>query len=452
MTSSVNERQKGLRITGIKDPIRCIEADDGSRGWIGSVEVAGLVPAFKPGGYVDKYIIELISSGGEVLTSGRLSQAPGEPATSTTVAIGKVGAPAGEYVVRVRGNGEETVFRITAPDCLSSGKRSPNDHKSLQQVQSKAPREPKVIMDVYLEESSDLILLTVESKDGSKCSAILKDGSIGVSIIDQPTINMIRNALHIWKQDKVKFAQDYLETERTESEFLHDVVSLARYLSRLPPNCSNLLKFRDGSTLMHNRIMAQLMDQYHSVGLDINPTPSNHIGDKRHDFNVSLFRCEVKTIQPIGSIQRRRLGGFKFKPRFEATLLSSILHNKLEEAREQVGPDGIVILAPWSYNINAIFSRVFEGRLLLFPPPPSPNTTMLVLTSERSFNDHYVVFQTDRVVPIMNNIFSNIQAFGVPDIALIFGRDGLPIRFTTAPRPGSSAGASYEMPHDETEE
>lgn len=66
---------------------------------------------------------------------------------------------------------------------------------------------------------------------------------------------------------RVKFVQDYLETERTESEFLHDVVALSRYIYSLPRNCGNLLRFKEASILMHNRIIAQLMDQYHSVGL-----------------------------------------------------------------------------------------------------------------------------------------------------------------------------------------
>jgi hypothetical protein len=451
-SSFTDKESEGLRITGIKEPIRCIEANDGSRGWMGAIEVIGLVPAFKPGGYVDTYVIELVSSDDKVLTSGILSQAPDAGGTSTTVAIGKVGAPAGEYVVRVSGNGEEAVFRISAPDCLSQPPKSSPTNNNLLQGQSRTTSEPKVIKDVYLEESSDKALLTVESSDGTKCSAILKGSSINELDIDNPTINKIRNALDMWKQNKVKFAQDYLETERTESEFLHDVVALARYISRLPPSCGNLLRFKEASILMHNRIMAQLMDQYHSVGLDINPTPSNYIGDKRHDFNVSLFGCEVKTIQPLGSIQHRSLGGFKFKPHFEATLLSSIIYNKLEEAREQVGGDGIVILAPWSYNINAILTCVFERHLLLFPPAPESNTTILVLTSERSFTDYYVAFQTDKVVPIINNAFSNIQAFGVSNMTLVFGRDGLPIQFSTAPRPGSRAGASYDMPQEETEE
>lgn len=56
---------------------------------------------------MDTYVIELVSSDDKVLTSGILSQAPDAGGTSTTVAIGKVGAPAGEYVVRVSGNGEK---------------------------------------------------------------------------------------------------------------------------------------------------------------------------------------------------------------------------------------------------------------------------------------------------------------------------------------------------------
>lgn len=202
MTASffTDKESEGLRITGIKELIKCVESDDGSCGWMGGIGVAGLVPAFKPGGYVDTYVIELISSDGEVLTSGRLSQAPGARATSTTVAIGKLGLPAGEYVVRVRGNGEEALYRISAPDCLSpSRKPLSTDSNFFPRDQSKDPTERKVIKDVYIEEDPELILLSVESNDGTKCSAILKDSSINDLDIDEPTINKIREVLDIWQ-------------------------------------------------------------------------------------------------------------------------------------------------------------------------------------------------------------------------------------------------------------
>lgn len=53
----------------------------------------------------------------ELLSTGILSQAPGYTGTSTTVAIGGLDLPPGNYIVRIKGdNGEEASMPVKVPD------------------------------------------------------------------------------------------------------------------------------------------------------------------------------------------------------------------------------------------------------------------------------------------------------------------------------------------------
>jgi hypothetical protein len=448
----------GLRITGIMEPIRCIEADDGSRGWMAGVGIAGLIPAWKPGGYITTYTLELISPKGEVVNDGILSQSPGETATSTTAAIGGLGLSAGGYTVRVRGNGEEDTLVMQVPDCLTTPPESEqHDRKEnlLRKEENKSssniPEHSRIVDDVYLEDSGEEISLTVKYNDETKYSAILNDRYICNLDIDGATINTIRTILDIWRNNKVTFAQEYIKSDRTDIEFLYDVVALAKYASKLPKYCKTLLKVRESSTLMHNRIMAQLLHQYHSIGLQVNPKPTNFLNNKRHDFNVSLFRCEVKTIQPIGMLEYKSLRGLRFTAAFERTLAADI-RDDLEYAREQVREDGIIILAPWSYRINALLTSHFKGQLSIFPPPPKPNLTILVLTSRKAFEDYYISFHTCQAQYQLQIAFSYIQAFGIMGTTQTFIREGFPFRASTAPVAGSVVSLKYETPREEQPE
>jgi hypothetical protein len=448
----------GLRITEIVEPIRCIEADDGSRGWITGVRIAGLVPAWKPGGYKTTYTIELISHTGEMVKNGILSQAPGETATSTSVAIGGLGLPAGDYTVRVRGNGEEDTLVMHVPDCLTTPPESkqPDYKEKLPQKEenkssSNIQQGSRIVDDVYLEENDEEILLTVKYNDKTKFSAILKDPSISNLDIDEAAINTTRSMLDKWQKTKVEFAQEYIEHDRTDIEFLYDAIALAKYASKLPGNCESLLEVDVYSTLMHNRIMAQILYEYHSIGLQVDPMPTNFLNNKEHDFNMSLFRCDVKTIQPIGTLEYKSLGGLRFTTKYRKTLAAKIIE-KIENGSDQVGEEGIIILAPWSYRINSLLTKYFERQLSLFPPPPQPNLTILVLTSRKAFQDYYISFPTYKAQYIFQNAFSYIQAFGITGITQTFIREGLPFRASTAPVAGSVIGVKYEIPREEQSE
>jgi hypothetical protein len=158
------------------------------------------------------------------------------------------------------------------------------------------------------------------------------------------------------------------------------------------------------------------------------------------------YKCEVKTIQSIGELEHRPLGGYRLTNASYNSIILAI-RDDLEDAKK-VGNTGVTIIAPWSYRINAILRMYFEKELLLYPPPPSPNLTMLVLTSNHVFEDYYVPLPRDRALSILENAFSFIQVYGIRPLIQVPIREGLTIQATTASRVGSTAGYSFKPPRE----
>ena len=105
----------------------------------------------------------------------------------------------------------------------------------------------------------------------------------------------------------------------------------------------------------------------------------------------------------------------------------SSIRDKLEDAKK-AGPNGIIIMAFSSYKINALLRKYFEKDLLIYPPPPFPNMTILVITSDDVFQDYYTILHTDRALSILENVFSNIQNEGVFGLSQVFIRRGLTLQ------------------------
>lgn len=298
-----------------------------------------------------------------------------------------------------------------------------------------------MVKDVYVEENDGTILLTLENQDQTKKSAILKDANDGIDT-EPNIINTIKKMLEVWGQRRIKIAEQYARDRRNEDAFLYDVVTLAKHISMLPQS-EILLDISEGTILMHNRIVSQILNEYHALGYEINPKPTNFLNNKRHDFNISNFRCEVKTIQTLGKLEHLPLGGMRFTDSCKESLISSI-RDDLEDAQAQVG-NGVIILAPWSYKVNAILRKYFEKQLSTLLPPLVSNLTILVLTSRRAFEDYYIPLGTDKVLSFFESAFAIIQSLGLRDINYYFIREGLTFRATTAPVAGSSVGMVFEM-------
>lgn len=314
---------------------------------------------------------ELISPDGHIVASAHLSQAPGYMGTSTTVAVGGKELPPGNYTVRIRGsNGEEDTTMLAVPDYetyLANLQReydkknsSSNPHDTPGQQQKSGPKKNnkfKFVSEVHLE-NGDTLLLTVVRKDETKYSVVLRDPEEANYIthipFDDPTIKIIKKALEMWGSRASSFAEQYLKDGRQEIEFFNDIITLSKCLSNLPDKFLNILDFGEATVLLHNRIMTQLICEYSSLGFEISLTPTKHTGTKIYDFETrgynSVYNCEVKTIQSIGEIEHRSLGGFRLTQKSHDSLVSAI-RTDLEDAKK-VGENGIVIISPWSYRIS----------------------------------------------------------------------------------------------------
>lgn len=450
-----------LRITGIKESVvwNIDNKDDKPVSWSAGIGVEGLVPDLVKG-YKYKYTRELISPDGKIVDTGILSQAPGCLGTSTTFVIGRRGLSPGNYTVRVwSDNDEEDNMTLIVPDFetwISTKKQEEIKSKTVSLNQETKRRiknsSLQFVNEVYLQEDRGAILLTVERKNGSKYSTVLKDPGevpcIDQVIIDDENIEMIRKSLTVWGDRIDKFVEQYLKDDRKEIELFNDIVTLARCLSQLPSDHQSILKFGAATDLLHNRIMAQIIYEYHNLGFHIKLTSTKNTGQKIHDFDASIcnvtYKCEVKTVQSIGELEHRPEGGYRLTDSSYKTIISK-MRDHLEDAKKNGNTD-VVIIAPWSYRINALLSEYFKKELLVYPPPPYPNITILVLTSDHVFEDYYVSFPTKLFLSIIEACFSFIQKSGIGSLIQNPIRKGLTIRISPASGAGSVAGYSFKPP------
>jgi hypothetical protein len=196
--------------------------------------------------------------------------------------------------------------------------------------------------------------------------------------------------------------------------------------------------------------MAQIMSEYSSIGFHLRPTSNKHTGPKIHDFDAlgynTVYKCEVKTIQSIGELEHRSLGGYRLTDASYKSVISAI-RDDLEDA-EKGGNTDVIVIAPWSYKISALLRVYFKRGLLLFPPPPSSNLTILILTSDHVFEDYYVSLPSDHALSMLETALSYIQVFGISPLIQVPVREGLTIQASTAPRVGSVAGYSFSPPKE----
>lgn len=438
-----------LRITGITEDITWYKPDDGSDpSWSAAVGIEGLKPALAPGGYAHKYIRELISPEGKVVNTGMLSQDPESNTSSTSVAIGGKGLPAGDYIVKISGGDEEDSMQIHVPDITEPVQKiqSPKKLRNvLKRIVASNDNRLQHVETLVLEEENTDLFLGIQRTDGSKYSVILRGGhpnSYKASENELRRINMILDNLGGKLLD---FAESYMKDDRKEVEFLHDIVALSKDISKLSSQANHLISIGAASDLMHNRIVAQLLAIYKDMGCSVNERPTADVnGGPVHDFNIEGLKCDVKTIQSIGDLEYVATGGLRLTSKSNSSL-SSRIYDDVHKAIGQVGDKGMIFIAPWSYRINGLLRSYFSDKLLLYPPPPTPGLTVLILTSEKAFEDYYIAFQTERVTSEMQQVLEKIQLTGVTQVGMIPIRKGLTMRASTASRPGSSAGFFFKM-------
>ena len=177
--------------------------------------------------------------------------------------------------------------------------------------------------------------------------------------INDKTIVSINDALAIWKNKIYTFAYYYINSDRKEIEFFNDIITISKSLSVLPKKCLGLLEIGEATTLFHNRLIAQIIESYYEDDMAIN-LPSSKSKQKIHDFEIKELKCEVKTIQSLGDIERDVGKGFRLKDKTYKSL-SLAIRDDLDNA-DKVRNIGMVFLAPYSYNINSILCSYFESN------------------------------------------------------------------------------------------
>jgi len=104
----------------------------------------------------------------------------------------------------------------------------------------------------------------------------------------------------------------------------------------------------------------------------------------------------------------------------------------------------MIFIAPWSYKVNGVLRQYFSRFLTMFPAPPKPKLTVLVLEANKAFEFLYVSFPTNRALSLLSDAISIIQIYGVVGFNFAPIKDGLPMRFCTVPTPNSSVGYFME--------
>jgi len=215
-------------------------------------------------------------------------------------------------------------------------------------------------------------------------------------------------------------ANEYEQHGRQFYHFLYDVVSLIKCVSNLPREYYDKLisSVNDGLKLMHNRIQAEIICEYRNIGNKVEIDPST-IGKGNPDLSINGNLADVKTV--LVPAQNNQESCIEFAARLRYTIIEK------DKAKEQIGSGGIFFIAPVSGILNSILLIFFnemkragnEYTNVSFHtkiPPAEANKTIFVLSSLTSFENCYLVFDTDLVCEMMD-------AFAIDGYPQIRGRE-----------------------------
>lgn len=296
--------------------------------------------------------------------------------------------------------------------------------------------ESELISDILIAQESSDIFLTVQNADGTKESAPLKSSGFNIDIGNEG-INKLRFILDRWGEKKKAIAEFYLTEKREIDSFFYDLLALARFASQLQVGHDHLLGRWNPPDLLHDRVVVQLLQELSSIGYQVETSVRNTLGNKNHDFNASIFRCEVKSLR-IQVDAPFTLGGVWLE-RASRDRIAGKMRQEFFNASKQVGRDGIIFMTPLSANLNALFRGYFKDRILNHLPPPQAGSVILVLSTQSPFRDCYLIFPMIHFLALVEKAISDTHAFG-PTAFSKFSR--WPSRRTTAPIAGSTVDFS----------
>lgn len=289
-----------------------------------------------------------------------------------------------------------------------------------------------MISDILIDQKASDVFLTVQNADGTMARAPLKSSDFEVDIGEE-AINKIRLILDCWGERRKSIAEFYLTEKREIYSFFYDLIALAHFSSRLQVDHDHLLGRWNPPDLLHDRVIAQLLHELSSIGYQVETKVRNTLGNKNHDFNASIFRCEVKSLR-IQVDASFTLGGVWLE-RASRDRIDGKMRQEFFNAMKQVGQDGIIFMIPLSPNLNALFRGYFKDRILNHVPPLQTGSVILMLSTQSPFRDCYLIFPVVDFLAAIEKAISDSHAFGLRSFSM-FNR--WPFRLTTAPVAGST--------------
>jgi hypothetical protein len=204
----------------------------------------------------------------------------------------------------------------------------------------------------------------------------------------------------------LRAANEYEQHGRQFYHFLYDMISLIKCVNVLPRDYYDKLvsSVDDGTRLMHNRIQAEVICAYCDAGNKVEidpPTASKGNPDLSIDGKVS----DVKTI--LVSAQNNQDSCIEFAAKLRYDIMEK------DKIKGQVGNGGIFFIAPFSGILNSILLVFFNEMKMAANdyvnvsfhtqiPPVEANKTIFVLSSPNSFENCYLVFDTDLVCEMID--------------------------------------------------
>lgn len=206
----------------------------------------------------------------------------------------------------------------------------------------------------------------------------------------------------------IKIANEYEQNHRQFYHFMYDLISLVKALSKLPvEHHSKIIDTIDtGTKLMHNRILAEIagtyMEEQHMVQIERGTKSST-----KPDLSVDGVLADVKTILTQAKNDRESCSDFAHKLKQDI--------EEEEKEKNQIGPNGVFFIAPWSGIINSILYTYFhkmkqDGRhnfkganFYDYLPKLDKNQTIFVLSTMNAFQNGYLVFDTKHVSDILED-------------------------------------------------
>ncbi len=218
-------------------------------------------------------------------------------------------------------------------------------------------------------------------------------------------------------QKLLDIANLYEKKGRQFYHFMYDVLALIKCICKLPRSYYDKLvrTVKDELILMHNRVQAEVICSYLDKGHQVFIDPATNTKGNP-DLSIDSKFAEIKTILiPATNNQDSCV-------KFAEKLRNDIIEK--DTKKEQVGTKGIFFIAPWSGIINSIFLMFFYEMKMAGNqiyqnvsfynkiPPPKENTTVLVLMNLNAFENHYLVFETDKICDLLDKFASS----GYPQI------------------------------------